>query len=166
MGGVWFQFNGGLNKGWPSSWGPKQRMIKYRLCLRYDWTQKPKYSNIETFSCMGGLTPHAWKRFRNVSIAPKKIITGGLSPPPTPWWIPPIVVYVSVSIPQQGFPCGQPIGQQLFGHMSYGNYANSYAQTPNGHYMQPCVPTNGYGTYQWFVSSFIWYFIIYKFDHF
>jgi len=31
----------------------KQRMIKYRLCRRYDWKQKSGYSNSETFPCMG-----------------------------------------------------------------------------------------------------------------
>jgi len=35
----------------------KQRMIKYRLCRRYDWMQKLGYWNIETFPCMGGLSP-------------------------------------------------------------------------------------------------------------
>jgi len=36
-----------------SSWGAKQRMIKYRLCWRYDWTQSQgiyKYWNV----CMHG----------------------------------------------------------------------------------------------------------------
>jgi len=47
MGGVWFQFMGGA----------KQGMIKYRLCRRYDWTQKPGYSNIGTLPFMGGLSP-------------------------------------------------------------------------------------------------------------
>jgi len=31
---------------------PKQRIVKYRLCWRYDWTQKPGYSVTERF--------HAW----------------------------------------------------------------------------------------------------------
>jgi len=65
MGGVWFVFMGG---------GAKQRMITYRLCRCYDWTQKPGYSNIETFPCMvgGGLAP----------LAPNEIFMGKLSPPP------------------------------------------------------------------------------------
>jgi len=47
-------------------------MIKYRLCRHYDWVQKPGYSNIETFLCMGALPP----------LALNKIITGGGAKPP------------------------------------------------------------------------------------
>jgi len=47
MGGVWLQFMG--------EGGAKQRMIKYRLCRRFDWVKKPGYSIIETFPCMVGL---------------------------------------------------------------------------------------------------------------
>jgi len=52
MGGVWFLV---LLIAWAEfsvqgGGRAKQRMIKYRLCWRYDsWTQKPGYSNIETF---------------------------------------------------------------------------------------------------------------------
>jgi len=52
--------------------GAKQRTIKiYILCRRYDWTRNSGYSNIETFPCMGGLTP----------LAHNKINMRGLSPP-------------------------------------------------------------------------------------
>jgi len=50
-----------------SSWGAKQRKIKYRLCWPYDWTQKPGYSTIETFPCIAGLAP---------PLAPNKMIAG------------------------------------------------------------------------------------------
>jgi len=51
-------WGGGKTKDYPVHGGAKQRMIKYRLCRRYDWMQKLRYSNIETFSCMrGGLNP-------------------------------------------------------------------------------------------------------------
>jgi len=46
-------------------------MLKYRLCLRYDWIQKTGYSNIETIPCMGRLAP----------LASNKIIMGRLAPP-------------------------------------------------------------------------------------
>jgi len=52
--------------------GAKQRIIKYRLCRRYEWMQKSGYANIETLSCMGLCPPSA----------PNQIIMGaGLCPP-------------------------------------------------------------------------------------
>jgi len=65
---------GGLKKDDPvhgdDGGGAEQMIIKYRLCRRYNWTQKPGYSNIDSFPFKWGLSPPP--------LAPNKIITADL----------------------------------------------------------------------------------------
>jgi len=53
--------------------GAKQRMINHRLCRRYDWTQKPGYSNIETYPYVSILEA----RRLSTLLASNTIINGG-----------------------------------------------------------------------------------------